>query len=110
MGRKMGKYLNIVLKDRLWNCIMGLSKNKEVFPIDFKKEIQEKIDELVEKVKSDKNIAAKFQSDPIATVEELLGIDLPNDQIEKVVDMIKAKINVDKISGALGGIGKLFGK
>ena len=78
--------------------------------MDFKKEIQEKIDELVEKVKSDKNIAAKFQKDPIATVEELLGIDLPNDQIEKVVDMIKAKINVEKISGALGGIGKLFGK
>lgn len=78
--------------------------------MDFKKEIQEKIDALVEKVKSDKNIAAKFQKDPIATVEELLGIDLPNDQIEKVVDMIKAKINVEKISGALGGIGKLFGK
>ena len=78
--------------------------------MDFKKEIQEKIDALVEKVKSDKNIAAKFQKDPIATVEELLGIDLPNDQIEKVVDMIKAKINVDKICGALGGIGKLFGK
>ena len=78
--------------------------------MDFKKEIQEKIDEQVEKVKSDKGIAAKFQKDPIATVEELLGIDLPNDQIEKVVDMIKAKINVEKISGALGGIGKLFGK
>ena len=78
--------------------------------MDLKKEIQEKIDALVEKVKSDKGIAAKFQEDPIATVEELLGIDLPNDQIEKVVDMIKAKINVEKISGALGGIGKLFGK
>lgn len=78
--------------------------------MDFKKEIQEKIDALVEKVKSDKGIAAKFQKDPIATVEELLGIDLPNDQIEKVVDMIKSKINMEKISGALGGIGKLFGK
>ena len=78
--------------------------------MDFKKEIQEKIGALVEKVKSDKGIAAKFQKDPIATVEELLGIDLPNDQIEKGVDMIKAKINVEKISGALGGIGKLFGK
>ena len=78
--------------------------------MDIKKEIQEKIDELVEKVKSDKDIAAKFQKDPITTVEELLGIDLPNDQIEKVVDMIKAKINIDKLGGALGGIGKLFGK
>ncbi len=78
--------------------------------MDFKKEIQEKIDDLVEKVKSDKDIGAKFQRDPISTVEELLGVDLPNDQIEKVVDLIKAKINVDKISGALGGLGKLFGK
>ena len=78
--------------------------------MDLKKDIQEKIEELVEKIKSDKDIAAKFQRDPVATVEELLGIDLPNDQIEKVVDMIKTKISVDKISGALGGIGKLFGK
>lgn len=78
--------------------------------MDFKKEIQEKIEELTEKIKSDKDIAAKFQKDPITTVEQLLGIDLPNDQIEKVVDMIKTKISVDKISGALGGLGKLFGK
>ena len=78
--------------------------------MDFKKEIQEKIDELVEKIKSDKDIAEKFRKDPITTVEQLLGIDLPNDQIEKVVEMIKAKINLDKIGGALGGLGKLFGK
>lgn len=83
---------------------------KEASIMDFKKEIQEKIEELVEKIKSDKDIAAKFQKDPITTVEQLLGIDLPNDQIEKVVDMIKTKISVDKISGALGGLGKLFGK
>ena len=34
-------------------------------------------------------------------------MDLPNDQIEKIVDGIKAKINLDKLGGALGG---LFGK
>ena len=78
--------------------------------MDIKKEIQEKIEELVEKIKSDKDIAEKFRKDPVSTVEQLLGIDLPNDQIEKVVEMIKAKINVDKVSSALGGLGKLFGK
>lgn len=70
-------------------------------------DIKARADELVAKIKSDKSLGSKFQSDPIGTVEGLLGMDLPNDQIESIVDAIKAKINVDKISGALGG---LFGK
>lgn len=78
--------------------------------MDIKEKLKDKMEEIVEKIKSDKNIAAKFQKDPISTVEELLGIDLPNDQLEKLVDAIKAKINLDKASDALGGLGKLFGK
>ena len=70
-------------------------------------QLKDKIDEIVEKVKSDKNVADKFQKDPISTVESLIGIDLPNDQIENVVEAVKAKINVDKLGGMLGG---LFGK
>lgn len=75
--------------------------------MDIKAEIKERIDEIVEKVKSDKTIANKFQEDPISTVEELIGIDLPNEQIETLVDGIKAKINLDKLAG---GFGKLFGR
>lgn len=70
-------------------------------------DIKKKIEELVGKIKSDKNLMAKFQKDPIATVEGLLGVDLPNDQIEKLVDGIKAKISLDKLGS---GLGKLFGK
>ncbi len=69
-------------------------------------DIKAKIEELVDKVKNDKNIGAKFQKDPVATVEELLGVDLPNDQLEKIVDGVKAKISMDKIGGALGGLFK----
>lgn len=78
--------------------------------MDVKAIIKEKIDELVEKIKSDKEIAAKFQKDPIATVESLLGIDLPNDQIQAIVDGIKAKLNLDKLGGSLGNLGGLFKK
>ena len=49
-------------------------------------DIKAKIDELVDKIKSDKQLGAKFQKDPVSTVEELIGVDLPNDQVEKVVD------------------------
>ena len=72
--------------------------------------IKEKIEELVEKVKNDKDILAKFQKDPVSTVEGLLGIDLPNEQLEKLVDGVKAKITADKVGDVLEGLGGLFGK
>lgn len=78
--------------------------------MNLKAELKNKLDEIVEKIKNDKNIAAKFQKDPIGTVEGLIGIDLPNDQIEALVDAIKAKINLDKMGDALGGLKGLFGK
>ena len=74
--------------------------------------IKDKINEIVEKIKNDKDIAAKFKKDTITTVEGLIGIDLPNDQIEKIVDGIKAKIALDKIDMDKVGdvLGGLFGK
>lgn len=78
--------------------------------MNIKAELKEKMDEIVEKIKSDKNIAAKFQKDPIDTVEGLIGIDLPNDQLEGFVDAIKAKISLDKVGDTLDGLKGLFGK
>ena len=76
----------------------------------FKGMLKDKAEEIIDKIKNDKNIAAKWQKDPISTVEELVGIDLPNDQVQALVDFIKAKIDMDKIGNALGGLKGLFGK
>lgn len=78
--------------------------------MNLKAELKNKLDEIVEKIKNDKNIAAKFQKDPIGTVEGLIGIDLPNDQLEGLVEAVKAKISLDKVGDALGGLKGLFGK
>jgi hypothetical protein len=78
--------------------------------MNVKELLKDKLDEIVDKVKNDKNIAAKFQKDPIATVESLIGVDLPDDQIKALVDAVKAKVNLDKMSDALGGLKGLFGK
>lgn len=72
-------------------------------------DVKAKIDEIVNKVKSDPNIASKFQKDPIKTVEGILGVDLPDDVIKQAVEGVKAKINVDDINGKLGTLGGLFG-
>ena len=58
-------------------------------------EIKKKIDEIVKKIKKDKKIAKKFKDDPIKTVEDLIGIDLPDDKSKKIVEGVKAKITIE---------------
>lgn len=70
-------------------------------------DIKAKIDELVKKIKSDDGLLKKFKDNPIKTIEGLIGIDLPDDQIKNIADGIKAKISIDDIGSKLGG---LFGK
>ncbi len=70
-------------------------------------DIKAKIDEIVNKVKNDKDFAAKFQKEPIKAVEDVIGIDLPDDVINNVIDGVKSKVSFDGIADKLGG---LFGK
>lgn len=67
-------------------------------------DIKAKIDEVVNKVKSDKGFAEKFQKEPIKAVEDVLGVDLPDDVIKNVIDGVKAKVNVDGIKDKIGGL------
>ena len=73
-------------------------------------EIKEKIEQVVKKLTADKNLMAKFDKDPVKVIEELLGVDLPDDFVKKVVDGVKAKIKLDKVGDALENLGGLFGK
>lgn len=70
--------------------------------------IKDKIEEIVKKVTSDDDLIEQFQKSPIATIEKVAGVNLPDDVVEKIEDTIKAKLNMDKLSGALGSIKKLF--
>lgn len=66
--------------------------------------IKEKVEEILDKIKSDDNFADEFKKDPVKAVENVLGIDLPDDQIKSVIDGVKAKISVDDIADKAGGI------
>ena len=66
-----------------------------------------KATELVEKIKNDPALLAQFREDPVAVVEKLVGVDLPEEQLRQAAELIKAKIDLDKASNLLGG---LFGK
>ena len=73
-------------------------------------DIKEKIESVVKKLLADKKLLEKFEKNPVKVIEELLGVDLPDDLVEKIIDGVKAKISLDKVGDALEALGGLFGK
>lgn len=67
-------------------------------------DIRKKIEEIADKVKNDKDFAAKFTKDPVKTLEGVLGVDLPDDQINSLIEGVKAKVSLDKAGDMLGGL------
>lgn len=73
-------------------------------------DIKAQVEEAVKKLQSDDKLLEEFKKEPIKTVEKITGIDLPDEQLQKVVDGIKAKMTLDDIGDKLGGLKNLFGK
>ncbi len=73
-------------------------------------EIKAKIEELVKKVTADPTLKDQFAKDPIQTVEKVLGVDLPDDQVKAIINGVKAKLAGDKLAGAADALKGLLGK
>lgn len=73
-------------------------------------DIKAKIEEIVKKLLADKNLMAKFEKNPAAVIEEYVGVDLPDEIVNQLIEGIKAKISLEKVGDALGALGGLFGK
>ena len=71
-------------------------------------DIKEQIESIVEKLQKDKALQAQFKKDPVKAVEKLLGVDLPDDIVEKVVAGVKAKLSLDDVSGIVGNLKKFL--
>jgi len=71
-------------------------------------DLKKKAEEIFDKIKADKNFAKKFKDDPIKAVESVIGVDLPEDKIQPLVDAVKAKLTADKAGGIVGKIKDIF--
>ena len=71
-------------------------------------DIKAKIDQIVKKLTTDKTLMDRFEKNPASVIEQFIGIDLPDEQVNQLIDGIKAKIKLDQVGDVLGGIGKLF--
>ena len=73
-------------------------------------DIKAKIEQIVKKLMSDKTLMARFEKNPASVIEQLIGIDLPDQPINQLIEGVRAKIKLDQVGDVLGGLGKLFGK
>ena len=73
-------------------------------------DIKATVEKAVKKLMDNPALLKKFEKEPVKVIEELIGVDLPDDLINPVIDGIKAKLTAEKAKDALQGLGKLFGK
>ena len=71
-------------------------------------DIKEKITEIVEKVKNDPSFMKKFEEEPVKAIEQVAGVDLPDDVVEKIIDGVKANLTMDNVSKVTDAFKKLF--
>lgn len=73
-------------------------------------DIKTEAEKLIKKITADPKMLEKFKSNPVSVVESLLGVDLPDEQIKKIVDLVKAKIDLDKAGSILNGLAGMLKK
>lgn len=73
-------------------------------------DIKELAEKAIDTIKGDDNLLESFKTNPIKVVEKVLKIDLPDEILERIVEIVKTKINIDDAKEALGKIAGLFGK
>lgn len=67
-------------------------------------DIKDQITKAVERIASDKDLQEQFQKEPVKALENVLGVDLPDEIVEQVISGVKAKLMKDKVSGAVDSL------
>ena len=62
-------------------------------------EMKEKIDKIIKKIGKDEKFKKKFLKDPVKAIEKEFGIDLPDKEINQIIDAVKAKLTLDNAKG-----------
>lgn len=73
-------------------------------------DIKELIEQVVDKIQNSDKLKEQFEKEPVKVIEKFLGVDLPDEIVEKIIDGVKAKITLDQVSDIANSLKGLFGK
>ena len=59
------------------------------------------IENLIDEIQKDGKLGEQFEKEPVKVIEKVIGKDLPDDVVEKIIDGVKAKISMEKVGDAL---------
>lgn len=71
-------------------------------------DIKGQINRIVEEVSKNPNMKEQFEKEPVKVIEKIVGTDLPDDVVMKIVDGVKAKLTVDSVSKAADAFKGMF--
>lgn len=63
-------------------------------------DIKEQITRIAEEISSNPNMKEQFEKEPVKVIEKVIGIDLPDDVVMKIIDGVKAQLTIDNVSKA----------
>ena len=71
-------------------------------------DIKEMITKAEKKIMSDKALQKQFTTDPVKALEKVLGVDLPDEILNPIIDGVKAQLTAEKLGDAADFLKKLF--
>ena len=72
-------------------------------------DIKNQINKIVEEFSKNPNMKEQFEKEPVKVIEKIIGVDLPDDMVLKIIDGVKANLtinNVSKVTDVLKGVFK----
>ena len=71
-------------------------------------DVKAQISKVVDEVTKNPNMKEQFEKEPVKVIEKVIGVDLPDDVVMKIVDGVKAKLTIDGVSKAAGALKGMF--
>lgn len=71
-------------------------------------DIKDQINRIMEEVSKNPNIKEEFEKEPVRVIEKIIGVDLPDDVVMKIIDGVKAKLTLDSVSRAADALKGMF--
>lgn len=71
-------------------------------------DIKGQINKIAEEITKNPDIKKQFEKEPVKAIEKVIGVDLPDDVVMKIIDGVKAKLTVDGVSKAAGALKGIF--
>lgn len=71
-------------------------------------DIKGQINKIIEEISNNPNIKEQFEKEPVKAIEKIIGMDLPDDVVMKIIDGVKAAITVDGVSKVADALKDMF--